>query len=137
MNRAIRNVKKWFKEKTLIATLFVDEELTRFVDPVKEGHLVAYEAGAEGTLIDTFDKDKGKGLLDYISIKKIRSFAKLCHKYKKEAWIAGSITKEQLPGLWKTGVDVVCVRGAACETGEGRMGKVKAGIVKELIKTIP
>lgn len=36
-------------------------------------------------------------------------------KLKKEACLAGSITKEQLPSLWKTGVDVICVRGAACE----------------------
>ncbi|MCZ6701764.1 MAG: hypothetical protein O6940_01855 [Ignavibacteria bacterium] len=59
------------------------------------------------------------------------------HKLKKEAWLAGSVTKWQLPALWKIGVDVICVRGAACEKleGEGRFGKVKREIVKNLIST--
>jgi len=59
------------------------------------------------------------------------------HKLKKEAWLAGSITKEQLTALWKTGVDVICVRGAACEKagGKARFGKVKEKIVKKFIST--
>ena len=53
-------------------------------------------------------------------------------------WIAGSINIDELPALWKTGVDVICVRGAACEqTGKGRFGEVKAKIVHELVATMP
>jgi uncharacterized protein (UPF0264 family) len=39
--------------------------------------------------------------------------------------------------FWKTGVDVICVRGAACGKTDDRMGKVKREIVKELVETIP
>lgn len=111
MNRAVRNVKDWFNEKELIATFFADKELLSFLNPIKEGPLVAKEAGAEGVSIDTFDKEKGKGLLDYLTIHNVKRFVKLCHKYQKEAWIAGSITEEQLTGLWETGIDIICVRG--------------------------
>ncbi len=53
--------------------------------------------------------------------------------------MAGSIVKEELPGLWAAGVDVVCVRGAACQkgTGPGRFGEVTAPLVKKLVATIP
>ena len=43
------------------------------------------------------------------------------HKYKR---ING------LEELWKTGVDVICIREEACEKGQSRMGKVKKELVK-------
>lgn len=137
MYRVVKNVKWWFNQKNLIATFFADDDMRKFVDPVGEAPLIADEAGADGVLIDTFDKDKGRGILDYLSTADIVSFVDLCHKTGVEAWIAGSITKEQLPALWQAGVDVICVRGAACEKGKKRMGNVKAGIVAELLKTMP
>jgi uncharacterized protein (UPF0264 family) len=138
MQRAIRNVRWWFRDKTLIATFFADDR-KGYVDPIVEAATIADGSGADGVLIDTFDKAKGKGLLDFYGTKDIAKFVKACRKHKVEAWIAGSITKEQLPRLWRTGVDVICVRGAACEKGtEGeRMGKVKAEIVRRLVETIP
>jgi uncharacterized protein (UPF0264 family) len=100
---------------------------------------LAKESGADGILIDTFNKLIGKGLLDYYSVDDIATFADKLHRLGKEAWIAGSITIEELPLLWKTGVDVICVRGAACKPGsaKGRFGEVKAPIVKQLVATIP
>lgn len=57
------------------------------------------------------------------------------HKLGKEAWVAGSIRKDQLAYLVKIEVDVICVRKAACEEldGHGRFGEVKKDIVRELI----
>lgn len=138
MQRAVRNVRWWFKCKMLVATFFADDR-KGYVDPITEAATIAKSAGADGVLIDTFDKTKKKGLLDYFSTKDIAKFVKACRKHKVEVWIAGSITKEQLPRLWRTDVDVICVRGAACVEGtEGeRMEKVKAEIVRRLVKTIP
>lgn len=68
----------------------------------------------------------------------LTSLVKECHKAGKEAWIAGSIRKEEMPDLWATGVNVICIRGAACEqTGNGRFGEVKSKIVAELVMTMP
>ncbi|GAG78698.1 unnamed protein product, partial [marine sediment metagenome] len=45
---------------------------------------------------------------------------------------------EELPGIWEAGVDVICIRGAACEQkGKGRFGEVRSKIVADLVKTIP
>ena len=136
----VRTIRKLApKRKKLIPAVFVDEDMKRFFDPFKDSKELIKESKADGVLIDTFNKLLGKGLLDYCNVDDIGIFVEEMHRLKKEAWIAGSISLEQLPELWLTGADVICVRGAACaiETGKGRFGKVKAKIVRELVSTIP
>ena len=79
----------------------------------------------------------GKRLVDYYDYDDIKTFVRACHKRRIEAWIAGSIKKEELPFFWETGVDVICVRGAACGKTDDRMGNVKQEIVTSLVRTIP
>ena len=135
-NLMVRSIKKFYPKKKVVPAVFVDEDMRRYFDPFSEGVDLIKTISADGILIDTFNKSIGKGLLDYCTIKELKSLTAKCHKAGKEAWIAGSITKEELPELWATGVDVICVRGAACEkTGKGRFGEVKAKIVKDLIST--
>ena len=136
MKRVVRNVKKWFPEKRLIATFFADWTFLEYMDPFTDGVHVGIESGSDGVLIDTYNKNIGKGLLDWTGLEKIKEFVELCHKYNLEAWIAGSVTENQLPGLWATGVNVICIRGAATE-GYGRMAKVKKEVVHKLVNTIP
>lgn len=123
------------KGKKLYPAVFVDRDMQRFFDPFKDSPALARASGADGVLIDTFNKLIGKGLLDYCDLEDIERFAKAMHRAGKEAWIAGSITLEDLPDLWKTGVDVICVRGAACEagSGKGRFAKVTAKQVAALV----
>ncbi len=104
-----------------------------------DGIELVKEIKCDGLLIDTFHKGIGKGLLDYYSLKEIKEFVDNLHNIGKEAWIAGSISKEQLPELWTTGVDVICVRGAACEKNrrQSKVWRGKESIVKELISTLP
>ena len=139
MTRVVRNVKCWrnFRNKQLIATFFADPKLTNILDPITDSIKVARKSKSEGILIDTFDKSKRKGLLDYFSQSDISRFVKNCHSAGLEAWVAGSIRKEQLSVLWASGVDVICVREAACERGQKRMGIIKERIVKDLVRTIP
>jgi uncharacterized protein (UPF0264 family) len=79
------------------------------------------------------------GLLDYYKLRDIEAFIAKCHDRGLEAWVGGSISKNELPGLWGAGVDAVCVRSAACEpgTGPGRFGQVSATLVRQLVATIP
>lgn len=138
MERVVRNVKKWAPEKTLIAVFFADEELRGVLDPITQAQQVAITAKTEGILIDTFSKERGKGLLDWFTLRQVDMFVEHCHQNGIEAWIAGSISREQMPDLWKTGVDVICIREAAtARIKSGRMGKVSRVLVEELIKTIP
>lgn len=133
----VRTVKHWFPCKKVILAVFADKDLRKKFDPIKEGHKLAKIIKADGILIDTFTKSKQNRLTKLLSIGEIKKFVKNCHSLKLEAWIAGSITLEEMPKLWKTGVDVICIRGTACIRGSGRMGKVSRHIVKKLTATIP
>ena len=134
----VNSVKKFYPKKQIIPAVFVDDDMQRYFKPFEEGIKLIKEIEAHGMLLDTFNKYIGKGILDYCSTTKIARFVKECHRNKKEAWIAGSIKGDELPDLWETGVDVICVRSAACEQkGNGRFGEVKAKIVAELVKTMP
>lgn len=134
----VRTIKKFYPRKKVILAVFIDSDMRRFFDPFHEGPNLIAQIKADGLLIDTYNKSAGKGLLDYCTLKEIKKFATTCHKIKKEAWIAGSIVLEELPELWITGIDVICIRRAACEQkSKGRFGEVKAKIVATLIATIP
>jgi hypothetical protein len=139
MRNVTQQIRFFFKKRprVMITTLFADAPLRKYADPLKWGADISVYAKTSGVLVDTFDKKCGNGLLDWLSIEDIARFVKSCHEHHQEAWIAGSITLRQLPSLWLTGVDVICVRGAACEKGSGRTGKVDSNSVRELIATIP
>lgn len=133
----VRTIKTHYPKKKVIPAVFIDDDMQRFFKPFEEGCKLIDKIKADGLLIDTYNKSMGKGLLDFCSVKDITSFVNECHQLKKEAWLAGSITAEELPRLWATGVDVICIRGAACEqSGKGRFGEVKAKIVSELVLTM-
>ena len=134
-----RQMKFFFRSpsKQLIVTFFADKKLRKVCDPVRFGANLAAKAKITGVLIDTFSKRRGHGLLDLMDLTDIRIFVKSCHAAGVEAWIAGSIKRGQMRALWETGVDVICVRGAACEGGEGRLGVVCRRLVGELVATIP
>jgi len=126
----VRTVRKFFgTKKKLIPSVFIDDDLQRYFKPLKDGVKLIRQIKANGLLIDTFNKSIGMGLLDYCDITDLKKFVK--------AWLAGSIYKDELSALWKIGVDVICVRGAACEQkGPGRFGKVKKSIVRSLVGTM-
>lgn len=139
MKRVVRNVREWAPEKILIAAFFAEEELRRILDPITQAQQVALTANVEGILIDTFFKERGKGLLAHLTLQQLEEFVERCHQNSLEAWIAGSITNEQMPELWRTGVNVICIREAATikEGKRGRMGRVSRMLVEELVRTIP
>ena len=138
-NNIVRTIRKLVPgKKKLYPAVFVDDDMRRFFNPFKDGPRLVKESKADGLLIDTYNKLIGKGLLDYCKSEEITKFANEMHTLNKEAWIAGSIQKDELIKLWKTGVDVICVRGAACSSNklEGRFGLVRTNIVAELVSTM-
>jgi hypothetical protein len=117
----------------------VDDDLREVLDPLANGPRLVKETDADGMLIDTFNKNIGKGLLDYLTLGELEALVRALRDDGKETWVAGSITLEELPPLWEIGVDVICVRGAACQSpkGQGRFGAVSEKRVRELVLTIP
>ena len=138
-NSIVRTIRHWHPEKKQYPAVFIDDELRKVFDPLVDGPTLAKAIKADGVLIDTYDKGGGKGLLDYCSLLDLAKWVAALHRQRREAWIAGSVTFEQLPSLWGVGVDVICVRGAAVEAAHAgdRFGAVKRGIVARLVSTIP
>lgn len=134
----VRTVKEWCPSKKVYAAIFPDEEFSSCLDPLTDGPALAKETGCDGILIDTYNKAIGMGLLDYYDIDQLTRFVSALHDLGKEAWLAGSIARTELPTLWKTAVDVICVRGAACEPHDGalRFGAVRSKLVQDLIATL-
>jgi len=133
----VRTVKHWFPRKKVIPAVFADWKLRRKFDPIIEGPKLGRAIKADGILIDTFNKEsKQNKLTRLLTYEEIKNFTRSCHSFNLEAWIAGSITLEEMPKLWKTGVDVICIRGAACIKGTSRMSKVSSKLVKSLVETI-
>ncbi len=139
MSDIARQIRFFFRNprKDLIVTLFADKNLRPVCDPVPHGAEIASKTKAAGVLIDTFVKRRGHALLDLMDLVQIADFVRSCHDAGVEAWIAGSIKRDQMPDLWTTDVDVICVRGAACEGGGGRLGTVGRQRVRELVESIP
>lgn len=134
-----RSIRAFSVRTQAILAFFADPNLAKeFVDPVREGPEIAAESGADGVLIDTFDKSVGKRLLDYLPLEQISDFVRRCRKVKLEAWVAGSIIEAQMRPLWKAGVDVICVRQAACDPvgDQGRFGRVSKDRVRRLARTL-
>jgi (5-formylfuran-3-yl)methyl phosphate synthase len=134
----VRTIREWCPRKKVYPAVFPDEEFAISFDPLKDGPRLVEAIDCDGMLIDTFNKGIGKRLLDYYSLAQIEVFVSALHKQNKEAWVAGSITKAQISQIWATGVDVICVRGAACGSSEGldRLREVAEATVRELIATI-
>lgn len=135
----VRTVRTWRPKVRLYPAVFADTRFSTTLDVIEQGPRLAAATKADGLLIDTYDKTIGKSLLDYLSVPDIKRFVAALHRQGREAWIAGSLGLEHLPALWEVGVDVICVRGAACEqiVGGGRFGKVRAGLVSKLAATTP
>ena len=132
----VRTVKYWFPRKKVIPAVFADENLRKIFDPIKEGPKLGKAIKADGILIDTFDKSKTKNrLMNLLTYQEIDKFIKICHSFQLEAWIAGSISIDEMPKLWELGVDVICIRGAACIKGTNRMAKVTRKKVAKLMNT--
>ena len=132
----VRTVREWFPTCKVYPTVFPEEEFSACLDPLTEGATLAQEIECDGLLIDTFDKNIGKGLLDYYDLGQLAIFVKTLHALDREAWLAGSIAAEEMPDLWATQTDVLCIRGAACSsaTTNSRLGTVQPEIVTKLIE---
>ena len=134
----VRTVKEWRPECKVYPAVFPEEEFTVSFDPLVDGPALVETIDCDGLLIDTYMKLIGKGLLDYYSLDQLADWVNTLQTTGKEAWVAGSLLKDELPGLWEIGVDVICVRGAACDRqrGSGRFGEVSSSLVRQLVETI-
>jgi (5-formylfuran-3-yl)methyl phosphate synthase len=88
-----------------------------------------------GLLVDTFGKEPGATLLDWLSIPVIEDLCRQCRQAGAAIALAGSLGAEQITALHKARPEWFAVRGAACEQGR-RHESVQAARVQELVKLL-
>jgi len=91
---------------------------------------LAWEAGAQGCLLDTAVKD-GRGLFHWLDDAQLRRFVAACRGNRLLSALAGSLAAADLPRLAPIGPDIVGVRGAAC-AGDRVRGRVSGDRVRAL-----
>ena len=101
----------------LVAVIYADHE--RANSPLPE-EIVEFAADAEcpWVLIDTFDK-AGSAVGDHYSPTELRALLQFVRKSGRRIVVAGSLTGETIAALPGDLIDMVAVRGAACEGGRG------------------
>ncbi len=95
---------------------------------------IASEVGAVGCMLDTYYKKEGN-LFDKMKMQQLWQFVEASHGAGLICALAGSIELNHLSLLRQLQVDIVGMRGAACEK-EQRLGKICAEKVKLLRETI-
>jgi (5-formylfuran-3-yl)methyl phosphate synthase len=90
---------------------------------------VAHDAGADLVMVDTAIKD-GRGLFDALTIEEIDEFVNDAHAHGLQVALAGSVKREHLDDLKRSGADVVGVRGAVCRAGD-RTTRIDPALVRE------
>lgn len=91
---------------------------------------VGARAGANVVMIDTAVKD-GKRLFDHASLTELSDFVLRAHELGLITAFGGSIVGDDFEILYDLGVDIVGVRGAACEN-ENRRSQIKENKVRAL-----
>jgi uncharacterized protein (UPF0264 family) len=89
---------------------------------------VAKDAECNLVMVDTAIKD-GKTLFDAMGEEEIAQFVESAHKAGLQVALAGSVKREHLPAIRRSGADVVGIRGAVCR-GSDRTTSIDADLVR-------
>ncbi|HXE57486.1 MAG TPA: (5-formylfuran-3-yl)methyl phosphate synthase, partial [Gemmatimonadales bacterium] len=101
--------------------------------PLETAPTIAVRARAAGILLDTALKDRGS-IFDLCSPSRIAALVKEAHWAGLFVALAGSLDERDLDRAAALGVDIVGVRGAACEGG--RAGRVSEARVRRLAERL-
>jgi (5-formylfuran-3-yl)methyl phosphate synthase len=101
----------------LVAVIYADHERAESPRP-DEIIAFAAEANCPWVLVDTFDK-AGGAVGDHFSPAELRALLQSVRKSGRRTVVAGSLTGATIAALPADLIDMVAVRGAACEGGRG------------------
>jgi (5-formylfuran-3-yl)methyl phosphate synthase len=98
---------------------------------------VAREARCDWILVDTYDKSSG-ALTDLLSCADLRALLGANLAYGLKPVVAGRLTQEAITELPLELIDMIAVRGAACEGGRaGMVCRERVAALKQLLATAP
>lgn len=92
---------------------------------------IAGKCKADIAMVDTAIKD-GRPLTDFLRRENIESFVNRAHSYGLWATLAGSLGVKEVQMLRPLNPDVIGVRGAVCEGGDRKNGRVSEKLVRRL-----
>jgi uncharacterized protein (UPF0264 family) len=115
----------------VVAVAYADWERAA-APPVEVVVAFAREQLGSVLLLDTFEKNTGRTLLDSLSVAAVGQICDGCRASGVRVALAGSLGREAIRRLLPCRPDWFAVRGAACAGGERRQD-VRAAEVRELV----
>lgn len=106
----------------LVAVTFADAPVGRAPSP-EELVPLARRHGADAVMLDTLSKD-GPSTLEILGARRLERWAATARSQGLETAVAGGLDAASIPELGNMGLDVVGVRGGACDGG--RRGRLEA-----------
>lgn len=127
MRGAVRAVKEYRPDAFVVASGYADAHRIGCVNPLSLPD-IAHRSGSDAAMLDTAVKD-GTRLFDHVPPDVCAEFVGLAHEAGLLAALAGSVRADDLGALTRFGTDIVGVRGAVCEGGDRRAGRIQPRMV--------
>jgi len=127
---AVRAVKEPYPNTKVVIAGYADYDRIDSIPP----HLIpsiAEKSEADIAMLDTAVKD-GTNLFSFLNLEELKKFVHNSHDSGIMVALGGSLTREHIQPLSEIGVDIIGIRGAACQNSDRIGGRIKAELVKEL-----
>ena len=124
LTEVVRAVKDYDKNIKTIASGYADFKIVGCVSPL-ELPSVAFQAKADGVLIDVKTKNGKDNLFNFLNDNELLHFVIQAHKFNLLAALAGSLESKDIPRINNLGADIIGVRGAVCTKKDRIAGKLE------------
>jgi uncharacterized protein (UPF0264 family) len=135
MTEVVKAVKEYDRSLKTIACGYADFRIVGCVNPL-ELPAVAYNAGADGVLVDVKVKDGKANLFSFLTNKELKELVGKAHKYNLLAALAGSLDTQDIQRIYRLGADIIGVRGAVCTKKDRLAGKLETEKVTAFAKEL-
>ncbi|MCW4034873.1 MAG: (5-formylfuran-3-yl)methyl phosphate synthase [Candidatus Bathyarchaeota archaeon] len=135
MTEVVRAVKDYNSNLKTIASGYADYRTVGCVSPLDLPE-VAYNAKADGVLIDVKIKNKKSKLFTFLTDEQLKQFVTQAHNYNLLAALAGSLDATDVPRIHSFGTDIIGVRGAVCINKDRVFGKLERQKVAEFVEVL-
>lgn len=130
VKQVVRSVKGASESAEVVVCAYGDFERAGTIDPLLIPE-IASKCGADVAMIDTAIKD-GRPITDFLRRKDLKNFVDETHSRGLCAALAGSLGAGEVRALKSLNPDVIGVRGAVCEGGNRKNGRISEKRVRQL-----
>jgi len=133
MSAVKKTVETFQSPVKIVVAGYAEGESNGFIDPLLIPDIAA-QSSCEVAMLDTFSKENGKSLFDYLSIDILTEFISKAKEYNLTTALGGSLKIEHIPLLKELQPDIIGIRGAACEQGDRINGSIKAELITNFLR---